>query len=217
MSPMKRNTPLLLFAFLVSGGSFFLLRASMKDHDSAPIPSIGPGEQVATLAGGCFWCLDSVFRTMDGVKAVTTGYTGGNDSNPTYEQVCDGDTGHAEVVQIVFDPTKISYAKLLDIFWTIHDPTSLNRQGNDVGTQYRSAVFYHNDEQRMIAEKSKAEVQGQYRSPIVTEIVPLKKFWPAEIYHQDYFRKNPSNAYCRFTIPPKISKVQHKFSEQLAK
>ncbi|MCX7824856.1 MAG: peptide-methionine (S)-S-oxide reductase MsrA [Verrucomicrobiae bacterium] len=164
--------------------------------------------QLATLGGGCFWCLDAVFRTVPGVKTVTCGYSGGQTDNPTYEQVCTKTTGHAEVVQIEFDPAQVSYEKLLELFWKIHDPTTRNRQGADVGPQYRSVIFHHNEAQRLAAEKSKQQAQKRFAAPIVTEIAPLTKFWPAEDYHQDYFRKNPTAGYCRLVIQPKLDKLK---------
>lgn len=164
--------------------------------------------QLATLGGGCFWCLEALYETFDGVKAVTSGYSGGAKENPTYKQVCSDGTGHAEVVQIEFDPRKITYEQILDIFWEIHDPTTLNRQGPDTGTQYRSVILYHDEAQKKAAEKSKNVAQAKYGGKIVTEIVPLKKFWPAEEYHQDYFRKNPNAPYCAYVISPKLQKLQ---------
>ena len=166
--------------------------------------------ELATLGGGCFWCLEGCFEIIPGVKAVTSGYSDGKTENPTYKQVCGGDTGHAEVVQIEYDPAVISYEKLLETFWQIHDPTTLNRQGNDVGTQYRSIILYHNDAQKAAAEKSKVEAQKELSKPIVTQIVPLKKFWPAEAYHQDYFRNNPDQGYCQMVVRPKVEKVEKK-------
>jgi peptide-methionine (S)-S-oxide reductase len=165
--------------------------------------------QLATLGGGCFWCLEAVFENVPGVRAVTSGYAGGQTPDPTYEQVCSKTTGHAEVVQIEFDPTKVSYEKLLKTFWKVHDPTTLNRQGADRGPQYRSIILCHDDAQRQDAEKSKKEAQPRFTDPIVTEIVPLKKFYPAEDYHQDYFRKNPNAGYCRVVIRPKLDKLEH--------
>ncbi len=144
--------------------------------------------QLATLGGGCFWCTEAIFETFQGVKSVTSGYAGGTAANPTYKQVCSGTTGHAEVIQIEFDPSKISYEQLLDIFWEAHDPTTLNKQGADAGTQYRSIILYHDEAQKKAAEKSKAAAAAHFKEPIVTEIVPLTKFYPAEDYHQDYFR-----------------------------
>jgi peptide-methionine (S)-S-oxide reductase len=166
--------------------------------------------ETATFGGGCFWCLEALFDTLPGVKSVVSGYAGGQTTNPTYQEVCGGQTGHAEVVQIEFDPAKISFAKLLDWFWLAHDPTTLNRQGNDVGTQYRSVIYYANDAQRAAAETSKAAAQQDLARPIVTEIIKLPVFYRAEEYHQDYFRKNPANAYCQAVIPPKLKKFKAK-------
>lgn len=165
-------------------------------------------QELATFGGGCFWCLEAVFELVDGVKAVTSGYAGGRAENPTYKQVCSGETGHAEVVQIEYDPARVSYERLLEIFWMCHDPTTLNRQGNDVGTQYRSIILYHHAAQKAAAEKSKAAAAAGFSRPIVTEIVPLTRFWPAEGYHQDYFRRNPDQAYCQAVIAPKVRKVK---------
>lgn len=162
----------------------------------------------ATLGGGCFWCLEAVFEKLKGVSDVTSGYAGGARKNPSYEQVCSGGTGHAEVVQITFDPSQISYSDLLEVFWEIHDPTTLNRQGNDVGTQYRSVIFYHDDQQKEIAEKSKTAAASKFSSPIVTEIQPLPEFYPAEKYHQDYYRQNPFQPYCMIVISPKLKKLE---------
>jgi peptide-methionine (S)-S-oxide reductase len=174
---------------------------------------------VATLAGGCFWCLEAVYLELRGVLKVDSGYAGGRQPNPSYEQVCSGTTGHAEVVQITFDPSVISYRDLLDVFFAIHDPTTLNRQGNDAGTQYRSAIFFASPEQERIARATIAELAAESRwpDPIVTEVVPLEKFWPAESYHQDYFARNPTNPYCAVTIAPKVAKARKKFLEKLAR
>lgn len=174
-------------------------------------------KESATLAGGCFWCLEAVYKELRGVERVVSGYAGGHVERPTYREVCDGTTGHAEVVQITFDPSLVSYKELLEVFFTIHDPTTLNRQGADVGTQYRSAVFYHNPEQRETAEQTIAEMGAArvWDSPIVTEIVPLTEFYPAEDYHQDYFEKNPSQPYCRAVVAPKVSKFRKLFLERL--
>lgn len=173
--------------------------------------------ETATLGGGCFWCLEAVFQDIKGVEAVVSGYAGGSVENPTYKQVCGGTTGHAEVVQVTFDPEVISYEELLYIFWRIHDPTTLNRQGADVGTQYRSIILYHNDEQKAIAEKSKQEAgaSGVWPESIVTEIAPLGKFYTAEGYHQNYFRDNPYQPYCRAVIDPKVRKFRKAFQERL--
>jgi peptide-methionine (S)-S-oxide reductase len=165
------------------------------------------GTEVATLGGGCFWCTEAVYERIDGVVDVVSGYSGGKTRNPTYEQVSSGTTGHAEVVQVTFDPKKISYEKILETFWKAHDPTTLNRQGADVGTQYRSAIYYHSEEQRQAAEKSKAGAASHFSSPIVTEIKPFEAFYPAEDYHQDYYEANPFAGYCTFVIRPKLDKL----------
>jgi peptide-methionine (S)-S-oxide reductase len=173
--------------------------------------------ETATLAAGCFWCVEAVFSRLRGVKKVISGYTGGTAPAPTYEAVCSGSTGHAEAVQISFDPEMISFAELLEVFWHTHDPTTLNRQGADSGTQYRSAIFFHDERQREIAEKSKRETgeKGLWPDPIVTEIVPFSKFFEAEEYHQDYYRLNAYQSYCRLVIDPKIRKLQKEFADKL--
>jgi peptide-methionine (S)-S-oxide reductase len=175
--------------------------------------------EVATLAGGCFWCLEAVYLELRGVTKVVSGYAGGRRPNPTYEQVCGGATGHAEVVQVIFDPAILSYRDLLDVFFTIHDPTTLNRQGNDSGTQYRSAIFFHSPEQERVARETIAEFTAEkvWDDPIVTEIVPLEKFWPAEEHHENYFARNPQNPYCAVVIAPKVSKARKMFLEKLAR
>jgi peptide-methionine (S)-S-oxide reductase len=175
--------------------------------------------EVATLAGGCFWCLDAVFRDLRGVEKVESGYSGGTTVNPSYEQVCSGRTGHAEVVQVTFDPAVISFRELLGVFFTIHDPTTLNRQGGDVGTQYRSAIFYHSSEQRTAAEDviRELEAEGLWDDPVVTEVTPFTTFYPAESYHQDYFNRNPYQPYCAAVIAPKVAKFRSKYLERLAK
>jgi peptide-methionine (S)-S-oxide reductase len=175
--------------------------------------------EVATLAGGCFWCLEAVYDELRGVEDVVSGYAGGHVENPTYREVCEGTTGHAEVVQVTFDPRVVSYRELLEVFFTIHDPTTLNRQGGDVGTQYRSAVFYHTPEQErtareVIREINEAHIWG---APAVTEVAPLAEFYPAEDYHQEYFRRNPSQPYCQVVVAPKVSKFRQKFFEKLRK
>jgi peptide-methionine (S)-S-oxide reductase len=164
--------------------------------------------EVATFGGGCFWCMDAVYERLPGVISVTSGFAGGHTANPTYEQVCAGDTGHAEVTQIEFDPAKISYEKLLDVFWQAHDPTTLNRQGADEGTQYRSIILYHNEAQKLAAEKLKAGTQKNFKHPIVTEIVPFTKFYEAENYHQEYYDNNSNAPYCRIVIAPKLKKLE---------
>ncbi len=175
--------------------------------------------ETATLAGGCFWCLEAVYLDLKGVERVVSGYAGGHVENPSYQYVCTGETGHAEVVQIDFDPQVISYRDLLQIFYTIHDPTTLNRQGADVGTQYRSAIFYHNEAQKRVAEQVTAEIAaaGIWDKPLVTQIVPLDKFYPAEAYHQNYFARNPYQGYCQVVIAPKVAKFRKQFAERLKK
>lgn len=171
----------------------------------------------ATLAGGCFWCLEAAFLELRGVEHVISGYAGGHVDNPTYQQVCSGLTGHAEVVQIAFDPQVITVKDLLEVFFTIHDPTTLNRQGYDVGTQYRSAIYYHSEEQKTIAEATIAEITaaGIWDDPIVTEVSPLPHFYPAEDYHHRYFENNPNQPYCRAVVEPKVAKVRQKYFQRL--
>ncbi len=173
----------------------------------------------ATFGSGCFWCTEAIFERVKGVIDVVSGYSGGHVDNPTYEEVCNGTTGHAECTQITFNPDIISYDELLEIFWKTHDPTTLNRQGNDVGTQYRSVIFYHNEEQRQKAEyyRHKLEEQKIWKDPIVTEISPLAKFYVAEKYHQDYYENNPYQGYCAFVITPKVEKFEKVFKEKLKK
>jgi peptide-methionine (S)-S-oxide reductase len=174
-------------------------------------------EKLATLAGGCFWCLEAVFADLRGVARVVSGYAGGDVPNPTYKAVCSGTTGHAEVVQVTYDPQVVSFAELLEVFFTIHDPTTLNRQGGDIGTQYRSAIFYHSPEQKEIAERMISEFDAQHiwDAPIVTEVVPLAVFYPAEDYHQEYYQNNQNQPYCRAVIAPKVSKFRQKYLEKL--
>ncbi len=169
----------------------------------------------AYLAGGCFWCLDAAYREIKGVVEVVSGYSGGDKPNPTYEQVSGAQTGHAEVVKVTYDPATISYNDILDIFWAIHDPTTLNRQGADVGSQYRSVIFYVDETQHKSAERSKQQVQALWKDPVVTEVVPLKSFYPAEPYHQNYFANNPTQAYCQVVINPKLAKLRQKFAARL--
>lgn len=173
--------------------------------------------EVATLAGGCFWCLEAVFEQLNGVKKVMSGYSGGHVPNPSYEAVCTGTTGHAEVTQVTFDPDVISFRDLLGVFFTIHDPTTLDRQGGDVGTQYRSAIFYHDDEQRRVAAEFVGELEAEhvFDESIVTKIEPLEAFYPAEEYHREYYRRNPNQAYCRAVIAPKVAKLRSKYLEKL--
>jgi peptide-methionine (S)-S-oxide reductase len=174
--------------------------------------------ETATFGTGCFWCTEAIFKELEGVISVMPGYSGGHTANPTYKEVCSGETGHAECTQIVYDPAKISYDELLEVFFKVHDPTSLNRQGNDVGTQYRSVIFYHSDEQKRLAEKYKTELDrsGAYDKPLVTQIAPLEKFYAAENYHHDYYEYNKDkNPYCAVVIRPKLEKFRKVFGEKL--
>jgi peptide-methionine (S)-S-oxide reductase len=180
---------------------------------------IPAGKEVATLAGGCFWCLEAVYDDLAGVDSVESGYMGGRTPNPSYEAVCSGDTGHAEVVRITFDPGTISFRELLEVFFVIHDPTTLNRQGNDVGTQYRSAIFYHSPEQQRVAGEVIAELAREkvYRDPIVTEVAPASDFWMAERYHQEYFQRNIAQPYCMWVVAPKVQKFRKQFLAKVKK
>jgi len=175
--------------------------------------------QSATLGSGCFWCTEAFFLKLKGVESVVSGYTGGKVKNPTYREVCTGLTGHAEVVQVKFDPNVISYEEILEVFWNTHDPTTLNKQGADEGTQYRSAVFYHNDEQKKIAEEYKIQLDksGVYKNRIVTEITPFSLFYPAEDYHQNYYALNPNQGYCQYVIRPKVEKFNKQYASKLKK
>jgi len=180
---------------------------------------MNPNHQIATLAGGCFWCLEAVFDELNGVVSVESGYSGGHVDNPSYKAVCTGTTGHAEVVQVTFDPSVLTYRDLLTVFFTIHDPTTLNRQGADVGTQYRSAIFYHDDEQKRVAEDVIREIDAQklWPNPIVTEVAKLAKFYMAEDYHQEYFSNNPNQPYCMAVVAPKVVKFRKHFVARLKK
>jgi len=176
-------------------------------------------KEVATLAGGCFWCLEAVFKDLRGVESAVSGYSGGSVTNPTYHQVCSGTTGHAEVVQVTFDPRVVTFREILEVFFTIHDPTTLNRQGADVGTQYRSAIFYHSPAQREVAEQVIAELTTEqlWPDPIVTELTPFAELYAAEDYHQDYFERNPYQPYCTAVVAPKVTKFRKKFLDRLKK
>ena len=202
--------------FLVGAAAVLISACRPDSHSQSqrimnpPINPNGPTE-LATLGGGCFWCTEAIFQMLPGVKSVASGYAGGVTEDPTYEEVCTGRTGHAEVIQVAFDPERVSFEKILEVFWEAHDPTTLNRQGNDAGTQYRSIILYNSRAQKEAAEKSKAAAQQHFSSPIVTEIVPLQKFYPAEEYHQDYYRSNPNQGYCRAIIRPKVEKFEEKF------
>ena len=175
--------------------------------------------EVATFAGGCFWCTEAIFLEMDGVKSVVSGYIGGKIANPTYEEVCTGTTGHAEATQITFDPKKISFSELLQVFFATHDPTTLNRQGNDVGTQYRSEVFYHSEAQKKATEEYIAQMglEGTFKDPIVTKVSPAPTFYAAEDYHQNYYTRNKNQSYCHYVITPKVEKARHLFEDKLKK
>ena len=186
---------------------------SVSSCQTGPMNNTTNHLATATFGGGCFWCLEAVFQMLPGVKSVTSGYAGGAKENPTYKEVCTGDTGHAEVIQIEYDPSVITYEKLLEDFWDAHDPTTLNRQGNDTGTQYRSIILYNDDAQKAAAERSRAEAQKHFHDPIVTQIIPLKKFYKGEGYHQDYYRNNSGEFYCRMVIRPKVEKFERKLKE----
>jgi len=187
----------------------FLLPAYIVHAESEPMKT-----EKATLGGGCFWCVEAVYETLPGILSVTSGYAGGQTENPTYEDICTGKTGHAEVVQIEYDPAKISYQRIIDLFWEAHDPTTLNRQGADAGTQYRSIILTSDDALKKAAEESKARAQAKFKSPIVTEIVPLEKFYPAEDYHQDFYRENPMHPYNLAVTRPKLKKFQAALEQQ---
>ncbi len=199
---MKRpfRSALSLLAVLLASDAL----AADSDEDGPAAPA---KKEVATLGAGCFWCTEAVIQRVEGVLTSTSGYMGGHTENPTYKDICTGTTGHAEVIQVEFDPSVISFAEVLDIFWQLHDPTTLNRQGADVGTQYRSAIFYHSEEQKTIAEKSKAAAAPKFEDPIVTEISPASTFYKAEDYHQDYYNQNKFAGYCRVVISPKLKKL----------
>jgi len=188
--------------------SFAMITTAGESSKMAPMPKVPPGAETITLGAGCFWCTEAVFQQIPGVLSVTSGYMGGQVKHPTYDQVCGGRTGHAEVAQLVYDPKVTSLEKILATFWHVHDPTTMNRQGADAGTQYRSAIFYHTDAQRAVAEKSKSEAAKEFSQPIVTEITKATDFYPAEDYHQNYYRLNKNrNPYCQRVIAPKLKKA----------
>lgn len=191
--------------------------ASVKTEKGQEENMSGQQLETATFGAGCFWCVEAIFQDLKGVQSVKSGYSGGHVKNPSYKEVCTGSTGHAEVTQIEFDPSVISFEDLLYVFWRTHDPTTLNRQGADVGSQYRSIIFYHSDKQKEIAEKSKKETDASdlYSDPIVTQIEPFAEFYPAEDYHQDYYNLNPNQPYCRLVIDPKVQKFKKKFKDKL--
>lgn len=171
--------------------------------------------EIATLGAGCFWCVEAIFQNLRGVSKVVSGYSGGHIKNPAYREVCNGTTGHAEVIQVTFDPSEISFEDILEVFWNTHNPTTLNQQGADIGTQYRSAIFYHSEEQKAIAEKSKKEAAKDFSDPIVTEITPFETFYGAEDYHQNYFNENGNQSYCSIVISPKVEKFKKKYADKL--
>jgi peptide-methionine (S)-S-oxide reductase len=217
--PKKKVKKNMFITLLLSAISLVSCNQSTSKKMSMPeeiIPS-GLKTDTATFATGCFWCTEAVFQELRGVLKVTPGYSGGSVKNPTYEDVCTGTTGHAESLQIIYDPKQIGFVELLEVFWEAHDPTTLNRQGNDVGTQYRSAIFYHNQEQKRKADeyKEKLDKSGAYNSPIVTEITAFSKFYPAEDYHKDYYRLHGSEPYCTFVIRPKVEKFEKVFKDKL--
>jgi peptide-methionine (S)-S-oxide reductase len=214
----KYPNHVVLFAILVVGaGAFFFYRNQEVHTMPAQSRELSADCEFATLGGGCFWCLEAVFEQVEGVERVESGYTGGKVKNPTYRQICTGTTDHAEVVQVAFDPKVISYREILEIFFVIHDPTSLNRQGADVGTQYRSAIFYHSPQQKQSAEKLIEEFNSQkiWDRPIVTQVATLETFYRAEDYHQGYFRANPSQPYCQAVVAPKVSKLRKHFLSKM--
>jgi peptide-methionine (S)-S-oxide reductase len=198
---------LLLAGMIISLSGLSPVPENLAGGESAMSAGSNNSTEVATLGGGCFWCVEAVYERIDGVRSVVSGYAGGQKANPTYEEVCNGTTGHAEVVQVHFDPEVISYEDILDLFWKAHDPTTLNRQGADVGTQYRSIILYNSEAQAQAAERSKAKAVAYFDDPIVTEIVPLSTFYEAENYHQDYYDNNPYAGYCTFVIKPKLQKL----------
>jgi methionine-S-sulfoxide reductase len=193
------------------------IRQYFEDRSNEPTTQSTADNEQATFGTGCFWCTEAIFAQLKGVHSAVSGYSGGRTKHPTYDAVCAGITGHAEVVQVTFDPRVISYAELLEVFWIAHDPTTLNRQGNDIGTQYRSAIFYHSDQQRHLAEfyKDKLDKAGAFRKPIVTEITQFQEFYPAEKYHQDFFASNPTQRYCTSVIRPKVEKFRQVFADKL--
>jgi peptide-methionine (S)-S-oxide reductase len=224
---MKTTISLFTFIFLCGMVAISCAQSDKKQRNKMEKETVAldetnvntAGTEKATFGTGCFWCTEAVLETLDGVKKVVSGYSGGHDPNPTYKAVCTGETGHAECVEVTYDPKVITYAELLEAFFRSHDPTSLNRQGNDVGTQYRSVIFYHNDQQKQLAEEAKAELDksGAYSKPIVTEITPAVKFFTAEDYHQNYFANNPDQGYCAFVVAPKLDKFKKVFKDKLRK
>jgi peptide-methionine (S)-S-oxide reductase len=213
---MTKHTKFHLFTFLF----LFSLTAFAQEKNKTSQVGLNNKKtkmEVATFGNGCFWCTEAIFQDLKGVQSAVSGYSGGQVENPTYKQVCTGNTGHAEVLQITYDPAVITFDELLEVFWQTHDPTTLNRQGNDIGTQYRSAIFYHNETQKKLSEeyKKKLNESGAFSKPIVTEIVPFKKFYKAEDYHQNYYNLNGEQPYCSMVIKPKVDKFKKVFKEKL--
>lgn len=214
---------------LITIFSFFMFMScnQARNNNTKPIKTqtkkqnkmTNKNDEIATFGGGCYWCIEAVFQRLEGVEKIESGFSGGQVKNPTYREVCTGATGHAEVIQITFDNSKISFAEILQVFFTMHDPTTLNRQGNDVGTQYRSAVFYHNDEQKKITEEVIAALNKEhaYPNPIVTEVAKFDVFYKAEDYHQNYYNDNTGEGYCRFVIQPKVEKFEKVFKDRIKK
>lgn len=209
------KTAILMTALLIAACSF----TTSKNSTNKPQDKIMSSNlDTAVFGAGCFWCVEAIFQELNGVQSVESGYSNGTTDKPTYKQVCTGETGYAEVAKIIFDPSVISYEEILEVFWTTHDPTTLNKQGGDVGTQYRSAIFYTNDDQKQKAEKSKKDIAPQiWDNPIVTEITPLSNYYKAEDYHQDYYNNNENQGYCQYVISPKLEKFRKKFKEKLKK
>jgi len=207
---------LLIGAAIVLGATISLAAANAEEA-KMPQPADDKNFEQVTLGSGCFWCTEAVFQQLKGIKSAVSGYSGGHLANPTYEQICAGNTGHAEVIQVTYDPAQISLTDILRAFWQTHDPTTPNRQGHDVGTQYRSAIFYHNDAQRKLAEEYKKQLDGSgtFSAPIVTEITKFEKFYPAEKYHQEYYEQNPGQQYCEYVIRPKVEKFRKEFADLL--
>jgi peptide-methionine (S)-S-oxide reductase len=212
MTKLLNSLVLVAIAYI---GGWSINGLTINTYESMQSETVKPLE-TATLGGGCFWCIEAIYQKLEGVKSVMPGYAGGTTKNPTYEQVCTGKTGHAEVIQVTYDPSIISFEEILDVFWKVHDPTTLNRQGPDTGTQYRSIILYHNQKQKAIAEKSRQELDKSrfYPDPVVTEIVPLTEFYKAEAYHVNYYNNNPNQPYCTYMIKPKLEKFEKIFKEK---
>jgi peptide-methionine (S)-S-oxide reductase len=212
---IKRAVTLLTSLFILNACGQTKTNSNSKTMNSEQ--TINSNIETATFGAGCFWCVEAVFQRLNGVLSSKSGYSGGSVKNPSYKEVCNGTTGHAEVIQVTYDKTKVSFDELLEVFWKTHDPTTLNRQGNDYGTQYRSVIFYHNDEQKKLAEKYKEEINksGAYPGPVITEITSFTNFYPAEDYHQNYYNENGSESYCKYVIQPKVEKFEKIFKNKM--